>query len=61
VLSDASSGSENAFQARQEALLDNNNPKLERSRAPFDLTHVIKGNFVYKLPAGNVTASATSP
>ncbi len=52
VLSDASSGSENAFQNRNEAFLDNNNPRLERSRAPFDLTHVVKGNYVYRLPMG---------
>jgi hypothetical protein len=52
VMSDAQAGSENAFQARNEAFLDRNNPAIERARAPFDLTHAIKGNFVYELPAG---------
>jgi len=52
VLSDAASGSENAFQNRNEAFLDFANQGIERARAPFDLTHVIKGNFVYQLPAG---------
>ncbi len=53
VLSDAASGSENAFQNRNEAFLDFANQGIERARAPFDLNHVIKGNFVYQLPAGN--------
>jgi hypothetical protein len=53
IMTDATSGSDNNFQNRNEALLDNNNPKLEKSRATFDLTHVIKGNFVYRIPAGN--------
>jgi outer membrane receptor protein involved in Fe transport len=36
-----------------EALLDNNNPKAERSRvSAFDLTHVFKANGVYELPLG---------
>ncbi|MBI1765863.1 MAG: TonB-dependent receptor [Acidobacteria bacterium] len=52
VLSDAAAGSENAFQNRNEAFLDFANPRIERARAPFDLSHVIKGNFVYQLPAG---------
>src|SRR5262249_14028394 len=52
VLSDAAAGSENQFQNRNEALLDNNNPRIERARAPFDLTHVIKGNYVYNFPLG---------
>lgn len=53
IMTDGTSGSDNNFQNRNEALLDNNNPKLEKSRATFDLTHVIKGNFVYQIPAGN--------
>ena len=52
VLSDAVSGSDNNNQGRYEALMDNNNPGLEKSRAPFDLTHVMKFNFVYQLPLG---------
>jgi hypothetical protein len=52
VLSDAVSGVDNNNQGRYEPLMDNNNPGLERARAPFDLTHVIKFNFVYNLPMG---------
>lgn len=52
TLSDSVAGSNNAFQNRNEALLDFNNPQIERARAPFDVTHVIKGNFVYQLPLG---------
>lgn len=52
VLSDAASGSENALQSRNEAFLDFANQGIERARAPFDLNHVIKGNFVYQLPVG---------
>ncbi|MBN9662161.1 MAG: TonB-dependent receptor [Acidobacteria bacterium] len=39
-------------QTRFESFLDENNGKLERARAPFDITHVIKGNFYYELPFG---------
>ena len=39
-------------QTRLEAFLDNKQPHIERSRAPFDLPHQIKANFVYDLPAG---------
>ncbi|QOY89536.1 TonB-dependent receptor [Paludibaculum fermentans] len=39
-------------QTRFESYLDENNGKLERARAPFDITHVIKGNFYYELPYG---------
>lgn len=39
-------------QTRFEPFLDENNGKIERARAPFDLTHVIKGNFYYELPFG---------
>ncbi|MGB9606085.1 MAG: TonB-dependent receptor domain-containing protein, partial [Bryobacteraceae bacterium] len=49
VLSDAA-GDE---QTRFEAFLDINNPKLERARAPYDLTHQIKANWVYDLPLGD--------
>jgi len=49
VLSDSSGDG----QARFEAFLDNNNPKVERARAPFDLTHALKGNMVYDLPIGD--------
>ena len=40
VLSDADGDSQSRFQN----LLDIHNPKLERSRANFDLTHMIKGS-----------------
>ncbi len=52
VLSDAVSGVDNNNQGRYEPMIDNNNPGLERARAPFDLTHVMKFNFVYALPMG---------
>ena len=39
-------------QTRLEPFLDNANGRLERARAPFDLTHVVKGNFTYELPYG---------
>jgi hypothetical protein len=39
-------------QANFEALLDNDNPQLERGRAPYDLTHSFKANGVYDLPVG---------
>ena len=40
------------LQTRFQAFLDFNNPKLERSRANFDLTHMIKANGFYQLPFG---------
>ncbi|HEY1494509.1 MAG TPA: hypothetical protein VGF49_08190, partial [Candidatus Solibacter sp.] len=52
VLSDAVSGVDNNNQGRYEPMIDNNNPGLERARAPFDLTHVMKFNFVYAVPMG---------
>ena len=52
VLSDAVSGNDNNNQGRFEPMLDNNNPQLERARAPFDLTHVFKFNYVYQFPIG---------
>src|SRR5262249_34995326 len=53
VLSDAVSGNDNGNQGRFEPMVDNNNPALERARAPFDLTHVMKFNYVYRFPIGN--------
>jgi hypothetical protein len=52
VLSDAVSGNDNNNQGRYEPLMDNNNPGLEKSRAPFDVTHVMKFNYVYRFPIG---------
>ena len=46
VLSDSAGTS----QSRLEHFLDLANPKIERARADFDLTHAIKGNAVYDLP-----------
>lgn len=48
VLSDADGDSQTRFQN----LLDINNPKLERARANFDLTHMIKASGFYDLPVG---------
>lgn len=48
VLSDADGDS----QTRLQHLLDINNPRLERSRANFDLTHMIKASGFYELPFG---------
>jgi hypothetical protein len=48
VLSDA----DGDVQSRLQQFLDNNNPKLERSRANFDLTHMIKADGYYELPFG---------
>lgn len=46
------SNSEGTGQTRFEPLLDIKQPSIERARAPFDLTHQIKANFVYDLPSG---------
>src|SRR5439155_18497342 len=40
------------LQTRFQAFLDLNNPKLERSRANFDLNHMIKADGFYELPFG---------
>jgi len=40
------------LQQRFQAFLDFNNPSLERSRANFDLTHMIKADGFYELPFG---------
>src|SRR5262249_7580402 len=37
---------------RYESFLDLNNAKIERARAPFDMTHGIKANAIYDLPLG---------
>lgn len=47
VLDDAD-GSQSNFSP----LLDNAQPRAERGRASFDVTHAIKANFVYNLPFG---------
>lgn len=48
VLSDADGDSQTRFQN----FLDSNNPKLDRARANFDLTHMIKAYGFYDLPFG---------
>ncbi len=48
VLSDADGDSQTRFQN----FLDSNNPKLDRARANFDLTHMIKADGFYELPFG---------
>jgi hypothetical protein len=48
VLSDADGDS----QSRIQQFLDLGNPKIERSRANFDLTHMIKADGFYELPFG---------
>jgi hypothetical protein len=48
VLSNVSGDGQTGF----EPLLDNNNAKLERARAPYDITHAFKANFYYELPYG---------
>ena len=35
-----------------EGFTDLNNPDYDRGRAPFDLTHAFKANFIYELPFG---------
>ena len=49
VLSDAMGDQQTRF----EPFLDVNNPKLERARAPFDLTQVVHINGTYELPFGS--------
>ncbi|MCX6624289.1 MAG: TonB-dependent receptor, partial [Acidobacteria bacterium] len=50
VLTDTLGGNNN--QARFDPYLDNNNKAAERSRAPFDLKHNVKFNYVVPLPMG---------
>jgi hypothetical protein len=40
------------YQFQLEPLLDNNNPGLEKSRSPYDITHAFRSNFYYELPFG---------
>ncbi len=49
------------LQARFQAFLDFNNPALERSRANFDLNHMIKADGVYELPLGEGHTLSFSP
>ncbi len=57
VLSDADGDSQSRFQN----FLDINNPKLERSRADFDLNHMIKAYGSYELPFGKGHAASFKP
>jgi hypothetical protein len=49
------------LQARFQAFLDFENPALERSRANFDLTHMIKADGYYNLPFGEGHRLSFSP
>ena len=51
-LTDAASGSDNNNQGRFEPFIDNANPALAKARALWDERHVIKLNYVYRLPIG---------
>lgn len=44
--------SDGTGQTKFDPFLDNNNPKRDRARATFDITHAFKANFVYELPVG---------
>src|SRR5439155_24470624 len=48
VLTDADGDDQSRFQP----FLDIANAKIERARAPFDITHAIKANWIYELPMG---------
>jgi hypothetical protein len=50
--SKALSDTEGTGQTRFDPFLDLARPELEKTRAPFDLTHAFKANFVYELPFG---------
>ena len=50
ALSDANADLNNS---RFEPYLDANNGKLDKARAPFDLTHCLKANYVVPLPMGS--------
>ncbi len=39
-------------QARFEPFLDNARPELEKTRADFDITHIINGSMIFELPFG---------
>ncbi len=49
VLSDSGTETDEQF----EAFLDINNPKIERARATYDLTHAFKANGFWELPVGS--------
>ncbi|MFN0165996.1 MAG: TonB-dependent receptor domain-containing protein [Bryobacteraceae bacterium] len=49
VLSDAGAETDDLF----DAFLDINNPRIERARAPFDITHAFKANGIWKIPGGH--------
>ena len=63
VLSDADGDSQDRIdsQSRIQHFLDINNPKIERSRANFDLTHMIKANGYWELPLGKGHRLAYKP
>lgn len=52
TFSKALANSAGTSQARLEPFLDNARPELERTRADFDVTHIINSNILYELPFG---------
>lgn len=56
ILTDSSGQDQNKFDPH----LDNAQPKLDKSRANFDLTHAFKANFLYELPFGSGHRLASS-
>lgn len=52
TFSKALANSAGTSQARFEPFLDNARPELERTRADFDVTHIINSNILYELPFG---------
>ncbi|MGA1367326.1 MAG: carboxypeptidase regulatory-like domain-containing protein [Blastocatellia bacterium] len=52
TFSKALANSAGTSQARFEPFLDNARPELERTRADFDVTHIINSNVLYELPFG---------
>lgn len=52
TFSKALSNSAGTSQARFEPFLDNARPELEKTRADFDVTHIINSNILYELPFG---------
>jgi hypothetical protein len=52
TLTDASGAAASSFQSRDEARIDNENPRLEYGRASYDVEHVFNFNGIYELPFG---------
>ncbi len=52
TFSKALANSAGTSQQRLEPFLDNARPELEKTRADFDVTHILNGNILYELPFG---------